>query len=81
MVKLYSIIFDAQLQLTLKLVVGCDPKSKSVKLLWCFLLPAKIRKIHLKIKGIEWSQVISHCICWQIFSDPQGQLTPQSTGN
>ena len=41
----------------------------------CYL---KIRKIHSKMKVLEWSQQISHCKSMQIFYDAQGKLTPQS---
>ena len=37
-----------------------------------------MRKIHLKMKVLEWSQQISHCKSMQIFYDAQGKLTPQS---
>ena len=42
-------------------------------------VPARMRKIHSKMKVLEWSQKISHCKPMQIFYDAQGQLTPQST--
>ena len=51
---LYSYILDAQVQLTLLLVVGCGGYSKSFKLLWVVLIPAKLRKIHSKMKELEW---------------------------
>ena len=35
-----------------------------------------MRKIHSKIKVLEWSQKISHCKSMQFFYDAQGQLTP-----
>ena len=37
-----------------------------------------MRKIHSKMKVLEWSQQISHCKSMQIFYDAQGKLTPQS---
>ena len=37
-----------------------------------------MRKIHSKMKVLEWSQQISHCKTMQIFYDSQGKLTPQS---
>ena len=75
---LYSFILDAQGQLTLKLVVGCGRKLNPFKLLWVSLLPARMRKIHSKMKMLEWSQQISDCKSMQIFYDAQGKLTPQS---
>ena len=41
----------------------------------CYL---QMRKIHSKMKVLEWSQQISHCKSMQIFYDAQGKLTPQS---
>ena len=38
----------------------------------------QMRKIHSKMKVLEWSQQISHCKSMQIFYDAQGKLTPQS---
>ena len=40
------------------------------------LLPARMRKIHSKIKVLH--RVVSHCKSMQIFYDAQGQLTPES---
>ena len=41
------------------------------------LLPARMKMIQLKMKGLEWSQ---HCSFYKsmFFSDVRGQLTPQS---
>ena len=36
--------------------VGSGPDSNSFKVLYLFLLPARMRKIHLKMKALEWSQ-------------------------
>ena len=41
----------------------------------CYL---QMRKIHSKMKVLEWSQQISHCKSMQIFYEAQGKLTPQS---
>ena len=41
----------------------------------CYL---QMRKIHSKMKVLEWSQQISHGKSMQIFYDAQGNLTPQS---
>ena len=41
----------------------------------CYL---QIRKIHSKMKVLEWSQQISHCKSMQVFYDAQRKLTPQS---
>ena len=74
---LKSYILDAQWQLTLKLVIWCGRKSNSFKLLWVSLLPARMRKIHSKMKVLEWSQQISNCKSLQNVYDAQGKLTPQ----
>ena len=42
------------------------------------LLPARMRKIHSKMKVLEWSKQMSHCKSMQIFYDAQGNFTPQS---
>ena len=48
--------------------------SKSFKLLWLSLLPARVRKIHPKINTLLWSQQISHYKSVGIFQDAQAQL-------
>ena len=42
------------------------------------LIPARMKKIQLKMKAIECSQDFSHYKSMGIFPDAQGQLTPQS---
>ena len=69
----YSYILDAQGQLTLLLVDECGRKSNSFKLLWKSLLPARMRKIHSKMKVLEWSQHLSHCKSMHTFYDAQGK--------
>ena len=59
-------------------MVGCGHKSNSFKLLWVSLLPTRMRKIHSKMKLLEWSQQISNCKSMQFFYDAQGKLTQQS---
>ena len=41
-------------------------------------LPARMRMIDAKMKGLECSQDFSHYKSMGIFPDAQGQLTPQS---
>ena len=41
-------------------------------------IPARMKKIQLKMKALECSQDFSHYKSMGIFSDAQGQLTPQS---
>ena len=50
----------AQGQLTLKPVMESCRNSSPFKLLWLTLLPARMKKIHLKMKALEWSQLFSH---------------------
>ena len=42
------------------------------------LIPARMKKIQLKMEGLECSQDFSHYKSMGIFPDAQGQLTPQS---
>ena len=42
-------------------------------------LPARLKKIQLKMKVLECSQDFCHYKSMVIFPDAQGQLTPQST--
>ena len=46
------------------------------KLLWLFLLPARMIRSHLKMKALECSQHFSHYKSMENFSEVQGQLTP-----
>ena len=41
-------------------------------------IPARMKKIQLKMKALDCSQDFSHYKSIGIFSDAQGQLTPQS---
>ena len=41
-------------------------------------IPARMKKIQLKMKALECSQDFSHYKSMGIFPDTQGQLTPQS---
>ena len=68
---LYSLILDAQWQLT---VAGgwMWLKIRLIQILWVSLLPARMRKIRSKMKVLEWSQQISHCKSMQIFMMLQG---------
>ena len=66
---------DAKGQLTPKLVRESCPKSNPSKLLWLVLFSARMKKIHPKMKVLEWSQHFSHYKSMGIFPDAQGQLT------
>ena len=69
---------DAQGQLTPKSVMESCPNSNPSKLLWLTLLPARMKKIHWKMKVLQWSQRFSHYTSMGIFSNAQGQLTHKS---
>ena len=69
---------DAQGQLTPKSVMESCLNSKSSKLFWLVLLSARMKKIHPKMKLLEWSQHISHYKSMGIFPKAQGQLTHKS---
>ena len=69
---------DAQGQLTWKSVMESCGNSNPSKLLWLTLLPARMKKIHWKMKVLEWSQCFSHYKFMGIFSNAQGQLTHKS---
>ena len=69
---------DEQGQITLVLVVVSDRNFNSSKLSCMSSLPARMRMIDSKMKELECSQDFSHYKSMGIFSDAQGQLTPQS---
>ena len=60
---------DAQGQLTPKPVMESSQNSISFELLWLVLLPARMKKIHPKMKVLEWSQHFSHYKSMGIFPD------------
>ena len=69
---------DAQGQLTPKSVMESCQNSHPSKLLWLTLLSARMKKIHWKMKVLEWSQGFSHYKSMGIFPDTQRQLTHKS---
>ena len=69
---------DAQGQITLVLVSVSGRNLNSSKLSCMSSLPARMRMIDSKVKELECSQDFSHYKSMGIFSDAQGQLTPQS---
>ena len=69
---------DAQGQLTPKSVMESCRNSNPSKLILLVLLSARMKKIHLKMKVLEWSQSFSHYKSMGIFPDAQGQLTHKS---
>ena len=76
--KLLINFSDAQGQLTPKSVMESCRNSHPPKLLWLVLLSARMKKIHPKMKVLEWSQHFSHYKSIGIFPDAQGQLTHKS---
>ena len=75
---LYINFSDVQGQITLELVVESGRNLFSSKLSCMSSLPARMRMIDSKMKELEFSQDFSHHTFMGIFSDAQGQLTPQS---
>ena len=75
---LYINFSDTQGQSTPESVVVSGQNLNSSMLLCMSLSPARIKMIQSKIKGLEWSQHISHYKSMEIFPGPQGQLTLQS---
>ena len=55
-ITLFNDFSDAQGQLTPKSEIESCRNSNSSELLWLVLLPARIKKIHSKMKVLEWSQ-------------------------
>ena len=72
---LFTDFSDAQGQLTPKSEKESCRNSNSFKILWLVLLPARMKKIHSKMKALEWSQHFSHYKSMGIFPYTQGQLT------
>ena len=52
--------------------------SNLSKLLLLSLLPSRMKKIHPKLKALEWSHHFFHYKSMEIFPGAQGQLTPKS---
>ena len=75
---LFINFLDAQGQLTPKSVMESCRNSNSCELLWLLLLSAPMKKIHPKMKALEWSQHFSQYNSMGIFPDAQGQVTHKS---
>ena len=75
---LFINLSDTQRQLTPKSVMKSCRNSNSSELLWLFLLSTRIKKIHPKMKELEWSQHFSHYKSMFFFPDAQGQLIHMS---
>ena len=75
---LYVNFSEVQGQITLESVVVSGRNLNLSKLSCMSSLPARMRMIESKMKELESSQDYSHYKSMGIFSDAQGQLTPQS---
>ena len=75
---LFIDFLHAQGQLTPKSEIEACRNSNPSKLLKLTLLPARMKKIHWKMKVLEWSQRFSHYKSFGIFPNAQGQLTHKS---
>ena len=64
---LFVDFLHAQGELTLKSVLESCRNSNPSKLLWPTLIPARMKKIHWKMKVLEWSQRFSHYKSMGIF--------------
>ena len=62
--KSMGIFPDAQWQLTQQSKVRSGRISSPFEMLWVPLLPAIMKKIHLKMKALEWSQHFSNYKYW-----------------
>ena len=63
---------DAQGQLTLKSVMESCSNSNLSEHKWLVLLSARLKKIHLKMKVLEWSQHSSNYKSMGIFQTLKG---------
>ena len=77
-ITLFIDFSDAQGQLTPKSMMESCGNSNPSNVLWLTLLPARMKKIHWKLKALEWSQRFSHYKSMGIFPNAQGQLTHKS---
>ena len=59
-VTLFIDFSDNQGQLTPKSRMESCRNSNPTKLLWLTLLPARMKRIHWKMKALEWSQCFSY---------------------
>ena len=69
---LFIYVSDAQGQLTPKSVMESCRNFNSSELSWLVLLPARMKKIHPKMKALEWSQHFFHYKSMGIFLNAQG---------
>ena len=60
---------------------GCEPRIEGIVQCtkrYCAILPASMKRIRLRTAEKKWRHHFSHYKPMGIFSDFQGQLTPQS---
>ena len=72
--KSMEIFPNPQGQLTPKSVMESCRNSNPSTLLGLTLLPARMKRIHWKMKVLEWSQRFSHYKSMGIFPNAKGQL-------
>ena len=77
-ITLFINFSDTQGQLSPKSAMESCRDLNSSELLRLFLLSARMKKIHSKMKVLEWSQHFSHYKSMGIFPDAQGHLTHKS---
>ena len=57
-------------------LVACKNEEDPIKNEGASLFPARMKKIHWKMKALKWSQRFSHYKSMGIFPNAKGQLTP-----
>ena len=74
----YSFIFGRTRAANSEVSDGILPKFKLIRAFKVDHVSARMKKIHPKMKVLEWSQHVSHYKSMGIFPDTQGQLTHKS---
>ena len=69
---LYINFSEAQEQITLELVLVSGPNLNSSKLSCMSWLPARMKMIQSKMKGLEWSQHFPIMSPWRFFQTLKG---------
>ena len=70
---LFINLSDAQGQLTPKSVMECCRNSYPSKLLWLVLFYTRMKKIHPKMKVLEWTQHSPIMSLWGFFQTLKGR--------
>ena len=76
--RLLNIVFRSSLTANSVVNGRTWPKFELTQALCMSSLPARMKKIQLRMKSLEWEQHFSHLKSKKIFQDAQGQVTPQS---